>query len=87
MISPDGYLIETGFRCKPLAASTGGQVETAKHPGDLLSADQAVPESSMRLHGRADARPSRSAVGAGSEGTGHTLAVRQRGFFHVAVQV
>lgn len=96
----DGHLIETGCRCaaagprphgeaggRGAAVRTGSQVETAKPSSGPFPAEQAAFKSSMLFHGRADARPSRSAEGAGNEGTGHALPAGLRGFSDVAVQI
>ncbi len=74
------------------SACATGQVEAAKHrsgckAADYLPTDKAAVKYAKSVHGRADARPSRSAAGAGNEGTGHVLPVGLRRFSDVAVQV
>lgn len=56
-------------------------------PRQTLTADQSAFKAPAPVHGRAYARPSRSAAGAGNEGTGHALPPGLRRFSDVAVQI
>jgi hypothetical protein len=77
------------LRPAALARSAGstGRAGRELHVGLTPHADRSAVKLPEPDHGRADARPSRSAAGAGNEGTGHAPRVEQRMFSHVAVQV
>lgn len=86
MMPASGFLIETGNRCAP-QARCGGQVENIEPRAGHLPADTQTVKFPLQVHGRADARPSRSAAGAGNEGTGHARLCELRRFSDVAGQV
>lgn len=69
------------------SASRTGRAGREPRVGVASHADLSAVKLPEPDHGRAGARPSRSAAGAGNEGTGHASGVELRRFSHVAVQV
>lgn len=69
------------------SAGRTGQAGRVLRAGMTYLADQSTFKAPAPVHGRADARPSRSAAGAGNEGTGHAPRVELGRFSDVAVQI
>lgn len=81
-ISPQPWLIAP-------ARSAGASSQAGRVQREVTSvpADPSAFKMFAAVHGRADARPSRSSAAAGNEGTGHARLVGLRVFFDAAASL